>query len=383
MLHIVADENILYVKEAFNTLGTVQTVAGRRLNRSHLSQADVLLVRSITPVNAELLAGTPVQFVGTATIGYDHVDIDYLCEQRIAFASAPGSNATSTAEYVVSALLTIAEQRDINLREQKVGIVGCGNVGSRVLHKLQALGIYCCVYDPFLQEKTKAHEEYPFVEFGEILSSNIITFHVPLEKSGRHPTYHLVNADFLEKLRKNVILLNTARGDIVDEAALFSTLTIRPDMTTILDVWHGEPHINLDLVHRVTLGTPHIAGYSLDGKARGTEMLYRALCQYFDYKPTWNIQKCLPAPPVTHLAFSPTIDDDIAIQTAVMTCYDVRRDAVSLRLMAKSTYPSAFFDNLRKRYAVRREFSCLKIQVPEEKPTLAAQLSGLGFNIEK
>ncbi|OQW93654.1 MAG: hypothetical protein BWK79_10010, partial [Beggiatoa sp. IS2] len=187
MLHIVADENILYVTEAFNTLGTVHTVAGRQLNRSHLSQADVLLVRSITPVNAELLAGTPVKFVGTATIGYDHVDVDYLRQQGIAFASAPGCNATSTAEYVVSALLTIAEQRDINLREQKVGIVGCGNVGSKVLHKLQALGIYCCVYDPILQEQTKIPKEYPFVEFGEILSSNIITLHVPLEKTGRYP----------------------------------------------------------------------------------------------------------------------------------------------------------------------------------------------------
>lgn len=381
MLHIVADEDILYVKEAFNTLGTVQPVAGRRINRHHLNQADVLLVRSITPVTAELLVDTPVQFVGTATIGYDHIDIDYLQRHSIAFARAPGSNATSTAEYVVSALLAAAEQQDINLHEQRVGIIGCGNVGSRVLRKLQALGIHCCVYDPFLQEQTSPARMYPFVEFDEIFSCNIITLHVPLEKKGRYPTYHLVNGDFLKKLRKGTILINTARGDIIDESALLNTLTIRSDITVILDVWHGEPHINLELMHRIALGTPHIAGYSLDGKARGTEMLYEAVCQHFHYVPDWKAKECLPLPAVTGLSFSPTVDDDVAIQAAVMTCYDVRRDAAALRLMTKSTYPSAFFDNLRKHYAVRREFSGLEVTVPPRKSQLAMKLSGLGFSI--
>jgi len=371
-MEIVADENIPFVSTVFASLGEVRTLIGRQINRADLGDAEVLLVRSVTQVDEKLLAGSAVRFVGTATIGLDHIDLDYLSKKNMAFASAQGSNATSAAEYVISALLIIAERQGFQLRDKTVGIIGCGNVGSRVLKKLKALGVECIIHDPPLQEKTDNRD---YVDLNTVLCADIITLHVPLTKGGRYPTEHLINADFLAKLQDEVVLVNTSRGAVLDERALLERLAARPTMTTILDVWKNEPNINQLLLQRATLGTPHIAGYSFDGKVRGTEMLYAAVCDYF--QQTQQAQITLPAPPLRRLSFSHTIDDQVAIQTAVMACYDVRRDDAALRRIAASAY----FDNLRKNYPMRREFSCVEIELPAEKSALAAQLQGLGFTI--
>ncbi|MEN8215952.1 MAG: 4-phosphoerythronate dehydrogenase [Pseudomonadota bacterium] len=371
-MEIIADENIPYVHTAFASLGEVRTVIGRHLNRADLGDAEVLLVRSVTQVNEKLLAGSAVRFVGTATIGLDHIDLNYLSKKSIAFASAQGSNATSAAEYVISALLIIAERQGFQLGDKTVGIIGCGNVGSRVLKKLKALGVECIIHDPPLQEKTGNRD---YVDLDSVLCADIITLHVPLSKGGRYPTEHLINADFLAKLQDKVILVNTSRGAVVDETALLERQAARPTMTTILDVWKNEPNINQLLLQRASLGTPHIAGYSFDGKVRGTEMLYAAVCE------NQQAQITLPAAPLTRLTFSNTIDDKAAIQTAVMASYDVRRDDAALRRISQATQPSAYFDNLRKNYPMRREFSCVEIELPAEKSALAAQLRGLGFTV--
>ncbi len=365
-MQILADENIPYVQTAFATLGEVRTIVGRHLSRADLGEAEILLVRSVSRVNEKLLAGSAVRFVGTATIGLDHIDLDYLQQQGIGFASAPGSNATAAAEYVVSALLIMAQRQGWALRDKTVGIIGCGNVGSRVLNKLNALGVNCLIHDPPLQNPN-------YVDLETVLSADIITLHVPLEKSGAYPTYHLVNTDFLAKLQDNVILINASRGAVVDEVALLEALNACPTMTIILDVWENEPNINPLLLQRTALGTPHIAGYSLDGKVRGTEMLYTAVCDYFQHPRTWQAQTSLPPPPLTRLSFSKTVENNVAIHTAVMASYDVRRDDAALR------HPSGYFDHLRKNYPVRREFNCIEIELPAEKSALAAQLRGLGF----
>jgi len=297
-----------------------------------------------------------------------------LSKKNMAFASAQGSNATSAAEYVISALLIIAERQGFQLRDKTVGIIGCGNVGSRVLKKLNALGVECIIHDPPLQEKTDNRDNRDnrdYVDLNAVRCADIITLHVPLTKGGRYPTEHLINADFLSKLQDDVILVNTSRGGVVDERALLERL--RPTMSIILDVWKNEPYINQLLLQRATLGTPHIAGYSFDGKVRGTEMLYAAVCDYF--QQTQQAQITLPAPPLKRLTFSDTIDDQVAIQSAVMACYDVRRDDAALRRSG------ADFDNLRKNYPMRREFSCVEIELPAEKSALAAQLRGLGFTV--
>jgi erythronate-4-phosphate dehydrogenase len=398
-MQIVADENIPFVREAFANLGKVRTVVGRHLTRADLGEAEVLLVRSVTQVNKKLLADSAVRFVGTATIGLDHIDLDYLQQQNIGFASAQGCNATAVAEYVISALLIVAQRQGFQLSDKTVGIIGCGNVGSRVLNKLKALGVDCIIHDPPKMLSSlpfpNGEDEIPpssglfqrrirgdlYVDLETVLSADIITLHVPLEKTGRYPTYHLVNADFLAKLRDDVILINTSRGAVVDEAVFLERLAARPTMTVILDVWNNEPHINLSLLQRAATGTPHIAGYSLDGKMRGTHMLYAAVCDYFKRALTWQPQSCLPSPLLTRLSFSKTVDDDIAIHTAVMACYDVRRDDAALRRISQTTHPGAYFDNLRKNYPVRREFSCVEIELPTEKLALAARLRGLGFQV--
>jgi len=376
-MQILADENIPYVREAFTELGEVRTVAGRYLTRADLDQVDILLVRSVTQINAHLLEGSAVRFVGTATIGHDHVDLAYLKERGIGFANAPGSNADAAAEYVISALLVMAERHGFELKEKTVGIIGCGNVGARVWHKLAALGANCLPYDPPLQEQTG--EEYASLE--SVLAADIITLHVPLEKTGPYPTYHLVDAAFLDKLREDVILVNTSRGKVIDEHALFKKLTVHSQMNVILDVWKNEPRINLFLLQETALGTPHIAGYSFDGKVRGTEMLYQAVCRYFNCPPTWQMNTCLPESPLLRLTFSQAIDDLVAIRTAVLACYDVRRDDAALRLITKSPHPYLYFDELRKNYPMRREFNCVTIAVPPEKIELSKKLRALGFKV--
>ena len=373
-MQILADENIPFVNETFAKFGNVRTISGRNLNSADLAEAEVLLVRSVSQVNEKLLSGSAVRFVGTATIGLDHIDLNYLEEQGIGFAYAPGCNAIAVSEYLISALLIMAERQGFKLADKTVGIIGCGNVGSRVFHKMEALGVNCLLYDPPLAE-TKTNK-FNFVDLDTVLSADIITLHVPLEKTGIYPTANLVNADFLAKLRKDVILINTSRGGIIDEAALIETLAANPKMSVILDVWENEPNINPLLLQRAAFGTPHIAGYSFDGKVRGTEMLYIAACKYFQHNKPANIS--LPNSPLTGLSFSNTIDDEVAIQTAVLASYDVRRDDAALRRIGQSSE----FDYLRKNYPVRREFNSIEIELPAEKSRLAAQLRWLGFIVK-
>lgn len=358
-MKIIADENIPYADEAFAEFGEVRTFVGRDLTAADLNDAEILLVRSVTKVNAQLLAASSIRFVGTATIGLDHIDLNYLQQQGIGFISAPGSNATSAAEYVVSALLIMAERQGFELSEKSVGIIGCGNVGSRVLKKLTALGMTCFVYDPPLG-KTKDLEK--------VLAADIISLHVPLSKDGDYPTYQLVNEQFLAYLRNDVIFINTSRGDVVDENALLKRLTACPNMQVILDVWQAEPNINQTLLERAALGTPHIAGYSFDGKVRATEMLYNAACNFFKKSQTW--QANMPSPNPSRLYVSD-------IHTAVMATYDVRRDDAELRRRTSE------FDKLRKNYPVRREFSCIEIELAAASSQLLSSFKELGYNNTK
>jgi len=375
-MHILVDENIPYGVEVFTTLGTVQSFHGRHLSTTDLATTDVLIVRSITPVNQKLLAGTPVSFVGTATIGTDHVDLAYLQQRDIGFASAPGCNATSAAEYVISALTVLAQQQDFDIRKKTVGIIGCGNVGSRVKAKLQALQIPYLIYDPPLQESSNSNE---FVDLATVQQADILTLHVPLTTTGRYPTDTMVNAEFLRQLQDDVILINTARGQVLDEIALSYRLLAKPQTKVVLDVWRNEPHIQPLLLQQTALATPHIAGYSFDGKVRGTAMIYQAICDHFQLTPRWQAQDYLPMSPVT-LRFSSDLAARQALTTAILTSYDVRQDDAKLRLICQSDQPAVYFDNLRKHYPTRREFSCVTIQLPQSQQELAQQFTALGFH---
>lgn len=374
-MYIIADENIPYVQQAFASVGEVHTVAGRNLTATHVAVADILLVRSITPVTSALLAQSHVRFVGTATIGFDHVDQQWLAQQGIGFASAPGCNATAAAEYVISALLVLAQQQDFRLADKSVGIIGCGNVGSRVLHKLTALGVQCLCHDPPRAEREPTR---PWAGLSEVLQTDIVTVHVPLTDNSLYPTAHFINRSFLRQLKPHAILINTARGAILDETA-WLTHTARP--VALFDVWPNEPRLHPDTVASAALATPHIAGYSFDGKVRGTEMLAAAVADYFQLGPAWQARSILPPPPVSGLTFSDSISDEQAIYQAVTVCYDPRRDDAALRRSLKQANPAAAFDLLRKQYPIRREFATLTVTVPAQRTHLAAQLAGLGFQV--
>lgn len=376
-MKIIADENIPCVQQAFSTLGEVTLRPGRQLCAADVRTADILLVRSVTKVGRDLLEGSRVRFVGSATIGYDHVDRDYLEQHAIGFATAPGSNATSAAEYVVSAILALAERDAFDPADKSVGIVGCGNVGSRVQQKLTVLGMRCLVNDPPLQAQG-GHND--FVELAEILRTDIITLHVPLTQTGKYPTHHLVDQAFLESLGPGAILINAARGAVVDNQALERVLDQRDDLSVVLDVWEGEPAINTALLEKVALGTPHIAGYSLDGKLRGTEMIYRAACEYFGLASQgWHAGDDLPERCALQLD-EPGQD---VLRAAVFHSYDVRQDDRRLRSIVSldvDEHP-VYFDRLRKEYPVRREFPETPLVANTTGCAAINMLRGIGFNI--
>lgn len=379
-MKIVADENIPSVAEAFASLGEVTLVQGRGLRAAQVRDADILLVRSVTRVDADLLAGSRVRFVGSATIGFDHVDREYLTARAIGFATAPGSNAISAAEYVVSALMILSRQQGFRLAGRTVGIIGCGNVGSRVQARLAALGMRCHVNDPPLRE---TGGDGDFVTLEAALACDVVTVHVPLELGGAHPTYHLIDAEALARLRPGAILLNTARGAVADNAALLDALRRRDDLTAVLDVWEGEPAISLPLLELVALGTPHIAGYSLDGKLRGTDMIYRAACAYFSEPVTWDVGRVLPPAAAIDLTAEAATGAEAMACAAVLGCYDARGDDEHLRRLfelAAAERP-AYFDRLRKHYPVRREFAATPLR---HGPLTAEQqrlLAGVGFSL--
>ena len=377
-MKIIADENIPCVRQAFASLGEVTLLPGRGMHPEQVRDADLLLVRSVTRVDHALLEGSRVRFVGSATIGFDHVDRGYLQAQGIGFSTAPGSNATSAAEYVVSALMVLAERQGFDPAGKTVGIIGCGNVGSRVRRKLEALGMQCLVNDPPLQAQG-GHDD--FVDLERVLQADVITVHVPLTRSGPHPTFHLVDAEFLARLRPGAVFINTARGAAVDNAALDGLLGARTDLSIVLDVWEGEPAINAGLLEKVDLGTPHIAGYSLDGKLRGTEMIYRAACEFLGTPLQWSASSALPPGPSLDLAGAGEPLD--AARAAVLHCYDVRADDARLRYML--TLPpeerAACFDLLRKEYPVRREFAQTDLRATRPDARLEQLLTGLGFTV--
>ncbi|MCH7958866.1 MAG: 4-phosphoerythronate dehydrogenase [Candidatus Hydrogenedentes bacterium] len=354
-MQILADENIPYVREAFSRLGDVQTISGRAIAPSDLAGVDVLLVRSVTQVDAALLTDTALRFVGSATSGVDHVDITLLDERGIAFSYAPGSNANSVAEYVVAALLVL-EDRLGGLDGKSMGIVGGGHVGSRVRTTAKALGLRCIVHDPPLEEQGAPG---PFATRQELLDCDIVTLHVPLTHSGPHPTHHLVDEDFLGQMRTGALLINTSRGAVVDGVALGRALESGQLVVAVLDVWESEPDIDFDLLQRVSIGTPHIAGYSWDGKVNGTRQLYEALCRFLGTEPGWTPPQDDESVP----GDAPGAPNDF-----VREMYDIMRDDADLRVVTDlpDAERASAFDRLRKEYRVRREFRTREIRVAEK-----------------
>jgi len=392
-MKIVADKNIPFVTECFSSIGEVRVVGGRDIKPSVVAGADALLVRSVTPVGAELLAGSKVRFVGTATIGFDHIDVDFLRENNIGFASAPGSNANSAAEYVIAGLLEIGQRYGLDLENKSIGIIGVGNVGSRVAKKCEALGMHIYLNDPPLQRQT-GEEKYLPIE--ELFNCDFITLHTPLTFEGLDKTYHLADERFFGSLKERCVFVNTARGGVVDSSALKEAIRSGRLRTAVLDVWENEPNIDTELLEMVDIGTPHIAGYSLDGKVAGMIMIYKAACKYFGLEAKFDIEDFLPEPAIGELEIDSNEADKLeAILGAVRKIYRIDHDDARLRRILEKPIEKRgeFFDRLRKNYPVRREFQNTRIilatediETTENKlkrnssiKRLAEKLAGIGF----
>lgn len=359
-LRIIADENIPFAREAFGPLGEVTLFKGRE--RPPVENTDALIVRSVTKVNQDLLDGSPVRFVGTATIGMDHIDTAYLHESGIGFASAPGSNAESVAEYVTAALLVHARDNGIELTGKSIAVIGVGNVGSRVVKKCQALGMTVLKNDPPLAEQTG---DPSFLLLDDVIGADFVTFHVPLIRDGRWPTWHMAGPDLLAAM--NGVLINTSRGSVVDGDALEKALG-KTVSAAILDVWENEPHVSRNLADMVR-GTPHIAGYSFDGKVNGTRMMHDALCGHFGIDHRWEPSSVMPPGP--HVVMrGETVEE--SVRDAVLQVYDIEEDY--------RTFLRRFdeFDLQRKEYPRRREFHTAHIMCAGSREALPV-LIDLGF----
>jgi len=373
MLRLVADANIPAAREAFSAFGEVRLLPGREIAREDLLDADVLLVRSVTRVDAALLDGTPVRFVGTATAGTDHVDAEALRQLGIAFASAPGSNATSVVDFVLAALLALAAGRAVGLAGRTLGVVGVGQVGRRLIPRARALGLAIVASDPPL-EAAGGTPGVDLISLDAVLQhADILTLHTPLSTpdTSAHPTLGMIGVDVFRAMRPGAWLINAARGRIVDGNALAEALDRRQLDAAVLDVWPNEPNPDLELVRCVDLGTPHIAGYSFDGKLAGTRQLEAALRAWVEDSPSpWDASAWMesPTPLEVDAPAAPPNATDPAQRAAwldalVRQAYDVRADDARFRAALHGTDDRASaFSALRKTYPVRREWATYTVR---------------------
>jgi len=376
-MRIVADENIPLLDAFFAGTGEIHRMPGRSIDRAAVADADILLVRSVTSVTREILDGSRVRFVGTCTIGTDHLDLAYFLEAGIQWSSAPGCNARGVVDYVLGSLLTLAEIEGADLRQRTYGVVGAGQVGGRLVKVLKALGWNVLTCDPPRQ----AAERGDFVSLDEIIARcDVISLHTPLTRTGELATWHLLDETRLRHLKQGAWLINASRGAVVDNTALLGVLLDREDIQAVLDVWEGEPQVNVPLAELCIIGTPHIAGYSLDGRQRGTAQIYQALCAFLGQPASISLDDLLPRPWLAQVSLDQHTDPLWALNMLCRGVYDPRRDDADFRrsLVGDTASQRLAFDALRKHYPPRREIEGLRVRLDGESEVLTRIISALG-----
>lgn len=377
-MKIIADENIPCLQHCFANVAELITHPARHLTPADLQGAKALLVRSITQANEALLQNTTLQFIASATAGIDHIDQMALAQHGIQFAYAAGCNALAVMEYVLAAVNYFAQRDHFTISERTIGVVGCGQVGSRVRQAFELLGATVYVYDPFVAPLHTTDNN--LVSFETLLRRcNIITLHTPLTQTGAYPTYHMISGAELEQLHEGSILINASRGAVVNNAALKNYLQTQPPLSVVLDVWEFEPQVDLALMALVDLATPHIAGYSLEGKVRGTIMIYEAFCRYFDCPIEHTLAELLPQNSTINNDSCPIIATEANIEQAISavlrSIYDISRDDATMRQRLNhcdTATQAQQFDQLRKQYPIRRELGSLNLTHPSVLPFLQA-----------
>jgi erythronate-4-phosphate dehydrogenase len=391
-MKIICATNMPFVLEAFSTLGEARILEGRDISAADVSDAEILALRSTTRVDRALLEGSKVRFVGTATIGTDHLDLDYFHEAGIRWCFAPGCNANSVSEYITAALLTLGERHALTLAGKTIGVIGVGNVGSRVVAKARALGMRVLMNDPPRERAQRDSEisnvkfqNEKFVGLDQILAeSDIITVHVPLTREGPDKTLHLADGSFFGRARNGLVFINAARGAVVDTPALLKALDSGKVSHAVLDTWEGEPRYRTDILDRVDIGTPHIAGHSFEGKVMGTVMVYREACRFLGVTPSWSHEPLMPP------ALVPAVDVDAAgrsdesvLREVVKKLYDIEADDRRFResAVADDAARAKAFDRLRKDYPERREFHYTTVRLSHGSAALTTKFEGLGFTL--
>lgn len=351
-IKIIADDKIPFLKGVLEPLAEVLYLSPKEITKETVKDADALLVRTRTKCNADLLKDSKVKFIATATIGYDHIDAAYCDSQNIKWMSAPGCNSSSVQQYIASALVTIAAREKFKLADTTLGIVGVGNVGSKVEKLASALGMKVLLNDPPRARKEGGNQ---FVPLGELVKkSDIITFHVPLNRSGEDKTFHMADERFFESFTESKIIFNSSRGEVIETNALKNAVKNGSISDLVLDVWENEPNIDLELPELADIATPHIAGYSADGKANGTAMCVNGLAEFFNLPLEKNwYPKEIPYPTNSgniEIDGAGKTEEEI-IREAVLYTYKIEEDDKRLRSSMET------FEKQRGDYPVRREFT--------------------------
>ena len=373
-LNIVADQNMVGVCELFEPYGEVTLVPGRSISPADLVEAHVLLVRSVTQVDRRLLEGSSIEFVGTATSGVDHIDRRYLSESGIQFASAVGCNAGAVVQYVLSAMCHLSPDWE----SKTVGIIGCGQVGNKLRQTLACLAVNYKVYDPFISSDALFH----LSELNEVMDSDIVCIHVPLTLDGPHPSYKMIDRVLLEKLRKNVVLINAGRGEVIDDESLLHKIKSDSSLKVALDVWNSEPNICEQLMDAVSISTPHVAGYSVDGKVAGTTMIFESFLSWLGEPKVYD--GCIDLEStVLNLSEESTLADYILASYDVLDDDRAMRSLIGDFKLANRSISEAF-DILRKDYPLRRDFGGITVRngTFRDGYLLDKRLMSLGFSIQ-
>lgn len=374
-MKILIDENMPYAEQLFSQLGDVVLKSGRTLTADDLVDVDALMIRSVTKVNAALIAkANKLKFVGTATAGMDHVDQALLKEKGIFFTAAPGCNKVGVAEYAFSVMMVLAQQHGFSVFDKTVGIIGAGQVGSYLQQCLEGIGIKVLINDPPKQEQGDSRTFTPLDTLIE--QADIITLHTPITRDGEHPTHHMFDEARLNSLRGDQILINAARGPIVDNTALKARLLKNDGFIAALDVFEFEPEVDMELLPLLAFATPHVAGYGLEGKARGTTMIFNSYCEFLNKELNAHASELLPTAPVPKLVLDRTWDE-ATLHSITQLIYDVRKDDALFR---REISKPGSFDLMRKNYWDRREYSAVTL-VGDESCNLSP-LAKLGFQVE-
>jgi erythronate-4-phosphate dehydrogenase len=373
-MKIIVDNKIPYIKGVLEPYAEVVYLPGNLTTAEAVKDADALVTRTRTLCNEDVLAGSKIKLIATATIGFDHIDTDYCEAAGIEWSNAPGCNAESVNQYVSSALFSYSKRKGFDLAGKTIGVVGVGQVGSRIAKICEILGMQVFLNDP---PRERAEGPAQFVSLQTIREqADIISFHVPLNRHGIDKTFHMADTEFLQGLQKKPLIINTCRGEVFDTEAVFKAREVNDISGLVIDCWENEPAINLALLKLADFGTSHIAGYSRDGKANGTKSSVQAISRFFELGINdWEADDvAAPAQPVIDLDGANRAEQAI-LADAVLATYQIDNDDEALR---SKTH---LFEQLRGDYPARREFDSYSIRASNIEINTIEKLKRLGFKL--